>query len=222
MDPATMALIASTAFQIGNTVFGGNDGLEKVSTLSRGQRKLHKQRGEQAQQLGAPGGGYQNSIDILQNMLNPQSDIYKNFEAPYRREFEEQTIPNLAERFAGIGAQGGALSSSGFGQALGAASAGLQEKLEFLKENLRQSAIDKLINQYNQMSQGYLNTPEFAYFDPGSGTLSSVLSGVSPEGYAGAFKGINNMFGQGGNQNYQAQYPLTNTYDMMFRTGAWT
>lgn len=190
---------------------GGNEGMQKYKTLSKEQQKFHQIRGQQAQQLGQ--GGYQGSLDILQQMLNPQSDIYRNFEAPYRREFEEQTIPNLAERFAGMGAQGGALSSSGFGQSLGAAGAGLQEKLAYLKSGLQQSAIERLMNQYNSLSQGYLNTPEFAYANQQGGVsplstgTTSAIQNITP----GSWQGIMDMFSKspqtGGGYNISNMSP---------------
>lgn len=213
---ASFIPLAAAALPFVLNKFGGNgnEGMQQYPTMSRGQKQLHKQRGMQARQLAAPGGGYNSSIDILSQMLNPQSEIYRNFEAPYRREFEEQTIPNLAERFAGFGAQGGALSSSGFGQALGAAGAGLQEKLAYLKENLRQSAIERLMNQYNLLSEGYINNPEFAYANqqgggsPGMAGVTSAFQNITP----GSWESILNMF-QGGN----SQSPLTSVYDQQFR-----
>lgn len=210
---------------------GGNDGLQKVPTMGRDQKKLHKSRINQALQMQGPGGGYNSALDILQQMLNPQSDEYRNFEAPYRREFEEQTIPNLAERFAGMGAQGGALSSSAFGQALGAAGAGLQEKLAYLKSGLRQSAIERLMDQYNRLSEGSLNTPEFAYMNqqgaanPLATGANSFFQNMSP----GSWQSLSNMFqgspqvgGGYGVSNFspggQAHYDSMLNQAMNFRT----
>lgn len=60
------------------------------------------------------------------------------FEAPLMRQFQEQIIPGLAERFSGAGA--GAQSSSAFQQALGGAGADLAERLGALRGGLQQGA----------------------------------------------------------------------------------
>ena len=62
------------------------------------------------------------------------------FEAPLMREFQEQTIPGIAEQFASIDGQ----SSSAFGQALGSAGAGLQENLAMLREGLKMQALQQM------------------------------------------------------------------------------
>jgi len=46
-----------------------------------------------------------------------------------RTQFQQQTVPGLAERFTQMGGSGTRLASSGFGQALGSAGAGLEQGL---------------------------------------------------------------------------------------------
>jgi len=61
--------------------------------------------------------------EYLRKMLSGEG--FEEFEAPLMRQFSEQIVPGVAERFAGVGG----LSSSGFQQALGEAASGLTERL---------------------------------------------------------------------------------------------
>ena len=122
------------------------------------------------------------------------------------QQFEEQMLPQIAERFAG----GGALSSSGFGQALGGAASGLQSQLAQLFSQLQGQAAQQQYGQYNQLAQTGLNHQQFAYNkQQGSGGfLAPILGGIgtamgSPIGAAlgqGIGGGISNLFkgSQGG------------------------
>lgn len=70
--------------------------------------------------------------NFLQRIMNPSPEATQEFEAPYMRQFNEQIVPGLAERFTSLGAQ----DSSAFRQALGAAGADLMERLAALRGNL--------------------------------------------------------------------------------------
>jgi hypothetical protein len=175
------APLAFAALQGLSSVLGGltsNAGYKKVSNFDRIQKQLHGQRGNQALGLGGAGGGYENAIGLLQDYLNPESDIYQNFEAPYLQRFNQQTVPGLAERFAGFGAQGGALSSSGFGQALSTAGANLQTDLAAMKANMQRNSIADILNQYNTLSSGVMGAQPFSQVAQSPGTLSSIFSGI--------------------------------------------
>jgi len=78
----------------------------------------------------------QKSSDYYSQLLEGSPEAFQNFEAPYMRQFHEQTVPGLSEQFAGLGA----LSSSGFQQALGQAGAGLSENLAGLRSGLQMQA----------------------------------------------------------------------------------
>lgn len=93
------------------------------------------------------------------------------------RQFQEQTIPGIAERFTGQGAQ----RSSAFTQALGSAGAGLQERLAGLEQEFN-------MNQRNQQIGLLMNllgmglTPqfqqEFIAGQPGMG--AQFAGGLAP------------------------------------------
>jgi hypothetical protein len=77
------------------------------------------------------------SMDFLKNLMSGDTS---KFEAPLMRQFNEQVIPGIAERFSGMG--GGAQQSSAFGQQLGAAGAGLTEQLGALRGGLQMQGLN--------------------------------------------------------------------------------
>lgn len=180
LDDVALAMIASSLFGAGASAFGGSKNeLNQLPTKTKEQKRFQQGQLQQAMGLEGKGGGYGNAMDILQQYLNPQSDIYKDFEAPYLQQFNEQIVPGLAERFAGYGNSSGALSSSGFAQALGGAGAGLQAKLAGLKAGIQNQSIGQLINQYNQLGQTGLQD-QFAYGSQpgGAGVLGGAAQGL--------------------------------------------
>ncbi len=221
MDPASMAMIASALIQAGGSAYSASqskgDSFKKKSMYDKNQKAIYGNMTDMAQGLQGPAN---QAISQLQEMMNPDSQAYQNFAAPHMRQFQEQTLPGIAEHFAG----GGALSSSGFGQALSSAGAGLQEKLASLKSGLQQSALEKILEMYGKMSQNSLNASPFAYV--------SKSGGVSPSGQGinaftqsmtpGNIEGIMNMFSQkpgASGAGYQPQFGGTQFYDQQFRQG---
>ncbi len=203
----------------------GDSGYEPHQVYTKGQMKIQGQQEKRTQKLGAPGGGFDQVLQQLIDMLNPNSEQQKSFEDPYRQEFEQKTIPGLAERFAGAGAEGGALSSSGFGQALSSAGANLQTNLAQQTGQRRQDAMKQIMDLYQNMVQNTLSAEPYAYVNKqqgggmGGGTAQG-LANISP----GAWQDIYNSLKGGGGGNspvsssnnssggvssYQKDYPLT-------------
>lgn len=116
------------------------------------------------QMMGQQGGlGMANQYD--QSLLGQGSQAFNQFSSPYLQQFQEQIVPQIAERFAG----GGALSSSGFGQALGGAATGLQSQLAQLFSQLQAGAAGRQQGQFANLGQLGLNYQPFAYHEkPGS------------------------------------------------------
>lgn len=144
-------------------MFGSGDKFKKMETMSPEKAQMFQQFMQMLSGMQGAGGGMQQSMKYFQDLMNPESDLYKNFEKPYLQEFEQQTIPGIAERFGGMGAMGGALSSSGFGQALSSAGSNLQTNLAGMKSGMQQDAAKQLMNQFMQMMGLGLGTQEFAY-----------------------------------------------------------
>ena len=138
------------------------------------------------------GGGYDLSNQYFNNFLGGnQQQAFDQFSSPYMQQFQEQMLPQIAERFAGAGA----LSSSGFGQALGGASSGLQAQLAQLFSQLQSQAAGQQYNQYNQLAQTGLNHQPFGYNrqkeSPGFlGHFGAALN----QNLGGILGGISNLF----------------------------
>ena len=116
-------------------------GYQSISPLSKGQRGVHSQVLQQLMQGLQSGQAniqqsplYQQGSSFIQSLLSGSPGATQAFTAPAMREFEEQIVPMLAERFSGWGA--GAQGSSAFSQALGSAGAGLSERLASLRGQL--------------------------------------------------------------------------------------
>jgi hypothetical protein len=157
-----------------------------TSKLATGTKEQMKFGGKDIfallKQMLQPGGGYNQAQQYHQGILGGgQGDqgAYQNFASPYLQQFQEQILPGIAERFAGQGA----LSSSGFGQALGGAATGLQSQLAQLFSSLQQQSAGQQYGQFNNMAGMGLGYQPFAYMqNPGSeglipGALKSFASG---------------------------------------------
>jgi hypothetical protein len=134
--------------------------------------------------LGGQGGQGEGFLDYFRNLLggNEGQGDFENFAAPYRQQFENETIPMLAERFAGAGGgMGGALSSSGFGQSLSSAGSSFNSQLAQLFASLRQNAAGQMAG----LSGTALGAQPYAFLQRGAspGFLqsagSSLLGGFS-------------------------------------------
>jgi hypothetical protein len=163
--------------------FGGpkQDQMKRVSTVSPQQQGILNSIAKKLGMMGNQGSPYDLAQSRLASLLDPSSDAYAAFEDPYMRQFNDQIIPMLAERFAGMGAQGGALSSSGFGQALGTAGAGLQSNLASLRAQLQNQAANTSLSQYNNLAGLGLGIRPFEnVYQPGSaGLFGNALSGIA-------------------------------------------
>lgn len=102
---------------------------------------------QQTQILDMLGGGAQQQLpevfQFLSQILGQSPEALQAFERPAMRQFEQQVLPSIAERFTGqFGA--GSQRSSGFGQQLGQAGAGLTENLAAQRAGLSMGAIEQL------------------------------------------------------------------------------
>lgn len=181
MEPMTMMALMQLANMAGGALFdkfGGANDLNKVDTLNKQQQQGLNQL---FQQLlgGGLGQGYGESTDLLRQLMDPNSEAVSQFTEPYMKQFQQETIPGLAERFSGMGAMGGGLSSSGFGQSLSAAGGNLQSQLAALKAGLGQQAAGQLMGQYGSMMGMGLGTPAFAYQQKGPSAFAGAMGGAS-------------------------------------------
>lgn len=136
------------------SLFGKPEQNYQQSTLGREQQPLYQQLQGAAQGPGA-GGAFGQSADYYRDLLSDDSQTANAMFAPEQRRFNEQTIPDLAEQFAGFGG-GGSLSGSGFRNAAVGAGADLSERLGAIRAGLRQQGAQGL-SQLGQAGLGSFN-----------------------------------------------------------------
>ncbi len=177
-------------------LFGSPDKQTKLPTGTPEQEALHGDILGQLKQMLESGGGYNLAQNYNNNLLQPGQEGFNQFAQPYMQEFEQKLLPQIAERFAGQGA----LSSSGFGQAIGGAASDFQSKLAQLFTSLQQQAAQSNLNQFNQMSNTGLNYEPFTYKNQqgNQGILGTLGTGFLNK-FGGGFgnaaaSGIVNLF----------------------------
>ncbi len=211
MDPATGMAIAGGAMQILNGLMAGDEeSMRQFETLSPEQKQFVLGELSRLQQMQGPGGAADKAMKVFEQYLDPNSDVYKNFEKPYLQQFEQQTIPGISEQFAGKGA----LASSGFGQALSGAAANLQTNLAQMKTGLQRQAAGDIFGQYNQMANRATGTPMFGYQQRGANPLQTALGAGGQALMNAGLQGVASGWNSGG-----SKYPLTNGYANQFKTG---
>lgn len=177
----------------------GNKGGNTQQTLLKGnQEGFLDNLMQQLMQMSGEGGGMQQAMQTLMGFLDPNSEQYKNFEAPYMQQFNQQTVPGLAEKFAGFGGGlGGGLSSSGFGQALGAAGGNLQTQLAQMKSGMQRQAVGDIFGQYNQMASQGLGTKAFEnQIQQGTGGLLGGMANTAVDALMTGGAGPLTKFGE--------------------------
>ena len=145
-------------------LFGSGDKIEKLDNMNPQQNQLlsHILSSLGMMGQGGQGGNYGMAQQRLGEQLGGGQEDYDRFAEPYMRAFNEQTLPDIAERYAGIGGVG-ALSSSGFAQSLGAAGGQLQSNLAQQYGNRQQNAIQSAFGQYNSLAGAGLGAQPFNY-----------------------------------------------------------
>ena len=177
-------------------LFGGGGKKDKFkSTLQQpGQQDLLQQIMAMIQGGGQAGQNYGQSQQYLSSLLGNDPEAYERFAAPMRQEFEQETLPGIAERFSGLGGGlgGGAAGSSGFGQAIGGAAAKFQSNIQNLFAQIRQNAAGQAMNQFNNLLSTGLGN--YTAYQPGTpGLFSQAAAGIA--------QGVGSGLGQKAGQN---------------------
>jgi len=107
-------------------LFGSKEKIQQVSQLTPEQQQMQNQLLQFLGPLLGQGSSF------LSGLLDSSKGGQEAFAAPYMRQFQEEILPGIAERFSAMDGQ----SSSAFGQQLGKAGSGLQEQLASLQGNL--------------------------------------------------------------------------------------
>lgn len=180
---------------LSNFFRGSPEKHERVSTLLPQQQQLFQQLMSAISGQGA-GGAFGDSSDYFRQLLSDDPELMQQFFAPEQRRFQQETIPGLAEQFAGMGS--GALSSSGFRNAAVNAGTDLQERLGSIRAGLKQQAAQGLsglggmgLGNYSQDVVTQQGSPGFlSQIAPGIG------SGIGMAVGGPLASGVGSMFGR--------------------------
>jgi hypothetical protein len=156
---------------VNSFLFGEAPSVEQLQNLTPEQMQALSHGVGLMSQSAQPGGAAYNAQNYYAGILQPGSQAYENFSQPYLQEFQEKLLPMIEERYAGAGA----LSSSGFGQAVGGAASGLQSSLAQLFSQLQQQAASGATSQYGQFAQTGLTSPYTHYENPGKQGFAAQL-----------------------------------------------
>jgi hypothetical protein len=176
---------------------------ETSSTYGKGALSTLDQIQQQVKGMGNQGVGniqqnqnYQGGQNWLQDLFsNP--DFFNSFEAPLMRDYEENTIPNLANRFAGMGS-GGSLGSTGFRNQATREAGNLHSNIANLRGGLQQQGVNQSLQYAQQPAQNYMQmlqqalTPTQNVYQPPSNPFSGILGALS----GGIGQGFGQQFGQ--------------------------
>lgn len=114
--------------------------VQQIPSLSPDQMQLIQSL------TGQLGGPLTSGLQNLRGILGGGPEAFKQLEAPALRQFEQQIIPQISERFGGAGA----LSSSGFQQSLSQAGSNLAENLASKRAEMQSGALNQLMQLLTQ------------------------------------------------------------------------
>ena len=172
---------------------------------------------------------YNQGMGFFNSLFNDQ-DFFNKFEAPARRQFDEEIAPGIANRFASEGS-GGSLGSTGFRNQIAREGGNLETNLAAMRGGMQQNAIPQMYQYAQGPAQNYQNLipgatqPTQNIYQPptagGAANMWAGLAGAGMQGY-GSNAYTNPNAGQSPSTNAmsgQYNYPLTGMYDQQFRNG---
>ena len=154
--------------------------VELFSQLSPQQQQLQSQLTGAAMGQGRSG-PYGQSASYYQDLMGG-NNTYNALAAPEMRQFNEETMPGIAEQFAGMGA-GGSFGGN-FQNATAQAGVGLAERLASMRAGLRQQGAQGMMGMGQQALSPHMQNVQF----PRTPGLFEILSKLAIQG-AGMFGG---------------------------------
>jgi len=154
---------------------------------------------------GTPEQGY------LSQLMSGSPEAFQAFEAPYLQQYQQELVPHIAERFAGLGTGAGALNSSGLAQTLAQSAKNLQTNLAGMKSQYGMDAAKTLFG--GKLAALGMRPFENIYMQgaQGGGAQGNMLANLLPLAFMG-LGGRGNGGGGGG-----GSYPLTQGYNQELR-----
>jgi hypothetical protein len=164
---------------------------------------------------------YQQGQEYLNSLFN-DPEFFNKFEAPIRRQYEEEIMPNLANRFASMGS-GGSTGSTGFRNQALREQTNLSTNLAALRGQLQQQGAGQALqyaqapfNNLMQMAQLGL-TPTNNVYQPPSAGMFGPLAAQAGSGAIQYYTGQSQPNAAQPQSPYQNRFPATAGYDQEFR-----
>jgi hypothetical protein len=137
---------------------------------------------------------YQQGSEWLTGLMGNSPEFWNKFEAPMMRQFEEETMPGVANRFASQGS-GGSLGSTGFRNQAVREGGNLQTNLAALRGGMQQQGVGQSlqyaqqpVSNWMQQLQSILQPTQNIYQPPsagGWGSMAAPLMQGAVQGYLG-------------------------------------
>lgn len=128
----------------------------------------------------------ENAMSYLNQILSNDPEAFAEFEAPMKQAYEQETIPNILERFSSVGAR----NSSALNQTLARSGRDLSMDLAAQRANLRDSALGRL-GQFNQTALTRTKEPYIKGGAPGGASAAAPFAGAGVEGIIDFLKSLN-------------------------------
>ncbi len=145
---------------------------------------------------------YQSGNSYLMNLLSNNPESYAAFEAPLMQQFREQVIPQISERFAGLGTGAGGLNSSALYSSLGKAASDFSTNLAQLRGNMQMQALPQALAYANQpyaTTLGALGVSPYEYVaEQNQGGAGGQFAQIFP---SALMAGLNSFQGSGFNKS---------------------
>ncbi|MDC7243651.1 MAG: hypothetical protein PQJ44_06920 [Sphaerochaetaceae bacterium] len=168
----------------GDFMWGSEGEFVRESQLTPEQQEIWRKYKEAADS------GFMDAANYYKSILADDPELYNQLFASELQRFERETMPDLAEQYAGLGS--GGINSSGFQLAASGAGADLAERLAGMRANLKGQAATGM----SQMAQGLLTPTDYvAYQQPQSGFAEKAL-GTGMDAAATYYTGGMNKLGQ--------------------------
>ncbi len=158
---------------------------KQLPTLNQGQQDVQNQILQQLLQANPQ------IFQYLTSLLQGGPEATAAFNEPYLRQFQQEIVPGITERFGGQAGSSGALNSSGLNQSLAAAGSNLEATLASLREGLKGQAVNSLQSYLNPGFQSSFQTiykePRPNFLQQISPFLGSILGKGLSAGLGGLF-----------------------------------
>lgn len=223
MNPMMMMAVPAILSAIGGLT---GDKAKQGSTYTKGQRSTIDDILQSIKGMKSGGAqditqnpSYQTGQDLLQSMFS-DPEFFNQFEAPLQRQFQEQTVPELANRFASMGS-GGSTGSTAFRNQLGREGSNLSTNIAALRGGMQQQAVPQLLGYAQQPFSNLMSLYQQA-LQPTQNQYQPATPGFGGNIGASMFGGLAQGYGQQFGQNMAGQHPTTEPgygagWDSMFR-----